>query len=146
MSAFLPKGGLKTFKNVEEILREFCVVRYYYYGKRKKHLIKSLKKDLLEFETRVKFIKLVLEDVTVLKQNEDNLFEYFESQEYYKKDDSYRYLTDTPVRSFTKDKLETLKKKISEIESEIDYVKNKSPKEMWLKELDEFMVEYKKGV
>ena len=145
MSAFLPKGGLKTFKNVEEMLREYCAVRYHYYGKRKKHLIKSLNNDLLEFQTRVKFIKLVLDDVTVLKQNEENLFEYFEKQEYYKKEDSYRYLTDTPVRSFTKDKLETLNKKILELENEIDYVKNKSPKEMWLKELDDFLVEYKKN-
>jgi DNA topoisomerase-2 len=144
LTAFGPKGGLHKYASVEDIMREYCDVRYYYYKKRKKYLLKSLNIDLQELTSRIRFIKHVLKDVTVLKQSEESLFEFFEENDYYKKEDSYRYLTDIPIRNFTKDKMEALKTKLKELESQIEYVQNTSATEMWQSDLDELEHEYEK--
>jgi len=142
LTAFTAKGGLKKYSDISEMLNEFCEVRLHYYGKRKKYLLESLQNTLAELKSKMKFIKKALDDITILKQTEDQLFEYFESESYYKKGDSYKYLTDTPVRNFTTDKVELLKKQINEIKEEIEYVTNTEPKDMWEKELSEFEKAY----
>lgn len=144
LTGFTSKLNLKTYKSIVEILNEFCEVRFMYYQKRKKYLLRDLNTKLQEINTKVNFIKKVLKDVSILKRDEEDLFMEFERLGYYKREDSYRYLTDIPVRNFTKDKLELLKKQVTSIESEIDYVTNKTPKEMWLSELDELLVSYNK--
>jgi DNA topoisomerase-2 len=144
LTAFGPKGGLFKYDNVYDIMNEFCDVRFYYYQKRKKHLLKSLNVDKMELESKIRFIKEVLVDIGLLKQTEELLFIYFEKNSYYKKDESYRYLTDLPVRSFTADKLEILNKRLVELIGEIAYVEKNSPEDFWRKELDEFLVAYEK--
>lgn len=144
LTAFGPKGGLFKYNKVEDMLREYCDVRFYYYNKRKKYLLKSLNVDLEEIKSKIRFIKEVLKDVNILKQPESELFEYFEQAEYYKKENSFKYLTDIPVRNFCVDKLESLKKKRDEIKEEINYVEATSPKDMWLKELKELEDAYLK--
>jgi DNA topoisomerase II len=144
MTAFNPKGGMKKYEGVNDILHTFCKVRYEFYHKRKKHLIQVLNEQLKELESKSRFISVVLEDFTILKQTEEDLFYYFDVEEYWKKDNSFKYLTDMPVRSFTSDKYEKLLKDIENIKTEIEYIQKKSPKEMWLNELDEFVKAYEK--
>nr|QBK87264.1 MAG: DNA topoisomerase II [Marseillevirus LCMAC201] len=144
MTAFTPKGGLKKYGSLNDILSTFCQVRFRYYQKRKKYLLAALKEKLCEFEAKSRFISEALEDFELLKQTEDQLFDYFEEQEYWKKEASYRYLTDMPVRTFTTDKYNELLEKIKEVKKEINYVKKKTPKQMWTIELEEFVNAYKK--
>ncbi len=144
MTAFTPTGGLKKYQTLDDILRTFCQVRFKYYLKRKKHLIVALKDKQRELEAKSQFISEALEDFDILKQTEELLFEYFEQQGYWKKDRSYKYLTDMPVRTFTADKYDELLEKIVEVKKEIDYVRKKTPKQMWTIELAEFVKAYKK--
>ncbi len=142
MTAFTPKGGLKKYESLDEILRVFCQVRYKYYKKRKKYLIIALKDKLLEHQTKARFIVEALDNFDILKQTEDELFDYFGDQEYWKKDDSYSYLTSMQVRTFTTDKYNELLKSIKAIKVEINYAKKRTSKEMWLRDLDEFVKAY----
>ena len=112
-----------------------------------------LKSRLAEQEAKARFIKEALEDFDLLKQSEDDLFEYFDAEGYWKKmtkdhdeeDTScYSYLTSMPVRTFTTDHYQKLLKSIEDIKSEIQYVKKKTPKQMWSVELDEFEKAYVK--
>nr|QBK88209.1 MAG: DNA topoisomerase II [Marseillevirus LCMAC202] len=144
MTAFTPKGGIKKYDTLDDILRTFCQVRFKYYLKRKKHLLIVLKDKLCELEAKSQFISEALDNFNILKQTEDQLFDYLEEQEYWKKDGSYKYLTDMPVRTFTTDKYSELLEKIKEVQREIEYVKKKTPKQMWTRELDEFVKAYKK--
>lgn len=146
LTAFGPKNNLLKYDRVQDMMREYCDVRFYYYKKRKRYLLKSLNIDLLELKSRLRFIKAVLKNVEILKQSEESLFEYFESKEYYKKDDSYRYLTDIPIRNFTEDKRDLLKKKVETTEKEIEDIEKTSETEMWIRDLDEFVVAYEKYV
>jgi DNA topoisomerase-2 len=144
MTAFMPSGGIKKYANLNDILHTFCQVRLEYYQKRKKHLITVLKEKLLELENKARFIKEILSNFNILKQTKAQLFDYLEKNDYWKKDGSYKYLTNIPVGACTKDKYNKLLAEIEEIKEEITYIKTTSPKQMWLRELDEFVDAYGK--
>ena len=48
------------------------------------------------------------------------------------------------IRSFSKQKLEELKKNISKLETELELVKSISEADMWINDLKEFEKEYEK--
>lgn len=176
MVAFNREGKIVRYATQSDILEEFCEVRLDYYKKRIARRITDLRAELPEIASKIKFIEEVLEDVELLKQTEEELFEYFHATgDYYCKkveinsrkqtisiedaDDSndsndgaissevargYKYLTDMPVRSMTVKKLAELKAKYQKIKDEIDYLEKAKPADIWIKELDEFVVEYKK--
>ena len=56
----------------------------------------------------------------------------------------FKYLLNMSIRSFSKQKLEELKKTISKLESELEIIKNISEVEMWENDLKEFEREYEK--
>ncbi len=81
-----------------------------------------LKDKLKELEAKSRFISEVLDDSVSLKQTENSLFVYFQQK---KRGESYRYLTDRPVRNFTDDKYQFLLQQIASVKKEIDYVQKK---------------------
>jgi len=143
MTAFTPKGGLKKYNTLAEILNTFCNVRYEFYKKRKEQLINKLKQDLIIAEMKVKFVDAVLQNFSILKQTEEELFKYLEKNGYHTFNNSYKYLTDMPIRYInTPKKCELLLQHVGEIKAELDYIEQKNEKEMWLSELAEFVNEY----
>jgi DNA topoisomerase II len=138
MVAFDGKCTLRKYENTVEILTEFCNVRYDFYVKRKKYLIKVYETEKLILESKAKFIKITIDKPNFLKQDEQDIFVYFENNNYYKKPiDNFKYLTDMPVRNFTADKYKALLAEIDKITEQIDYIKKKTPTQMWNDELDE---------
>jgi DNA topoisomerase-2 len=58
------------------------------------------------------------------------------------KSDDYDYLCNMNMWSLTKEKIEELKNKMNKIESEIAILKDKSPQDIWKKDLDDFVLAY----
>lgn len=146
LTAFKSSGGIRQYPSIDILLKSWCSVRYLFYKKRKKFTLSVLKEKLQEQQSKSKFISAVLKNVTLLKQKEDELFSYFEKNNYYKKNGEYRYLTDILVRNFTQDKYEVLMKQIEETKKEIQYIFKTPCHEMWLVEIDEFLKEYDKYI
>ena len=57
---------------------------------------------------------------------------------------SYRYLLDLKIRSFTKQKLEELKKEIDGFNQRIKDTEKTSEKQMWINDLNDFEIGYQK--
>ena len=55
-----------------------------------------------------------------------------------KKDDKFDYLLSMQARSFTKKKVDELEKEIEKVKAKIGTLKKKTEKVMWLEDLDEF--------
>lgn len=145
MTAFMPNGKLKRYKNVEEILEAFCELRLDHYEKRKMCILNDLKQQLPEIQAKADFIDAALQDFSLLKRTEAQLFDYFSEHEYYEKGDGkYNYLTSMQIRSFTADKYAQLIEKIQHIKQEYKKIKKTQPKDMWKSDLDELAIEYKK--
>nr|QBK89783.1 MAG: DNA topoisomerase II [Pithovirus LCPAC101] len=142
MYAFSPSEKIKLYRSPEEILSEFCKIRYGTYEKRKNYIIRSIEMELPELKSKSQFIREVRKDFTLLKQDEDKIFEYFESENYTKKDDKYNYLINMPIRLFTEKNYNNLLENVSKLESELEYVKNKSIKDTWMDELGDLEKAY----
>jgi DNA topoisomerase-2 len=65
-----------------------------------------------------------------------------QGRKYDKKDESYNYLLNLSVSSFTKDKLDSLNKDISKVEEDIKILENTTCKQLWLNDLEKFEQKY----
>jgi DNA topoisomerase-2 len=171
MCLFTDSFQLKKFNTPDEIIDSYCRVRYAYYIKRKvrqladlEHKIKFLgnKKRFLQEvrDGKIKLFEIVnnkrqsrktadlideLEERGYDKDAEEPEEEEEEEEE--KKttvDHGYDYLLRLQFRSITEEKINKLKKDIASFIEDRDELANTTEKEMWINDLEEFEVAYKK--
>ena len=84
------------------------------------------------------FIKSVLDDEIDLKKcNKEDIITILESNEkIVQKNNSYDYLLRIPVLNLTPNKMEELKNRIKSLKEEIDVLKEKTPKDVWIEDLE----------
>lgn len=152
------KKNLIKFKNIDDILLEFYKVRLYYYTKRKEYLIKKLENDLLLLNTKVKFIKEVISGKVIVNNKKKlDIFEQLEKRKYNKmldkelvtfdnKEGNYDFLINLQIYYLTKEKIEELEKLLEKLQMELDELKKKSDKDLWLEDLTIFEKEYKNHI
>ena len=164
------------FATPEDILKYFCRIRLPIYDKRKKYLLKLYDFNLKEASNRYNFVKAVVDKKLKMNQSDEKLEadmleiglekmtkrkgvnskedgdgevdgdgdDSSKSEGDMKK--SFEYLLSMPMRSMTAKKLEELKKKIDYFDDLIKTLKRKSARDLWLEDLDEFDVAYKKFI
>ena len=136
-------GVVKKFESVDQIIDEFCKIRYRYYVLRKESGLKQLKYECMVLENKRRFLKEVMDDDLVIhKKDEETVYKELEDRKYYKDDNGYRYLLSMQISSFTSTRLNELDKNIKNIKHEIDVLEKKSPSELWISDLKEFKSEY----
>jgi len=153
MVLFNKDGEITKYESVYDILNEFCKVRYDCYVKRKEYIINELSHQLMIVKNKMKFLVEVMDETLNIKdKDEDELYKDLDKRGYYKVTNSsdvetlssYGYLLNMNIRSFTKQKLESLQKEIDKIDSDLDRVKRTTPKDMWLNDLKDLEMEYNK--
>ena len=146
MVGFDAASKIKKYKKIADIVNDFCVTRLKLYEKRKQAQLAAARTRSKELKSKIEFIGRILGDIQIMKQSESQLFEYFErdSFDFYRKDDSYRYLTDIPIRSVTADKYEALKKELDKLRADYKLIKNTSEVDVWKHELTELERELNK--
>jgi DNA topoisomerase-2 len=136
MVLFNKDGVLQKFDTVMDIVKEWCPVRLDYYKKRRTYMLTRLKDELSLESNKMRFIKAVMEGDLVLNEREEEDIESdLEKNMYEKRDDSYRYLLNLPVRSFSKNKLVELQKNIDILTTQIKTMEATTPKSMWKSDL-----------
>ena len=143
MVLFTEPGVLHKFKSVNEILTKYCKKRFELYNKRKEYLLNKIREDLKYINCEKKFIKQVISKKLIIQMREEsNILKDMIKYKYHKKNDSFAYLLDMPMRRFSKNKIKELKSKISKLEKEYKDLENYQAKDMWLDELKEFIQLY----
>jgi DNA topoisomerase-2 len=131
------KGGLKTYKNVYEIINEFYEFRLEWYEKRRLSLINHLEKDLEVVINQIKFLELVINDKgKIFNKEEDELIKYLKDNGLKPKDSSYDYLLNIPFRKINKSNLDKYINESNKIKKEIKELKNKTNKDLWINDLE----------
>jgi DNA topoisomerase II len=151
MVMFNEKEQLRKY-DVDDIINSFCIVRYEYYAKRKKHIINSLEKDLKYIGNKARFIQEIIEKkLNIMNIDEEVVIKELEKRGYdreIKKDSEeeggYNYLLSLHVRTFTANKIKQLNNDIANIKDKLGNIKATSEKQMWLNDLKEFENEYEK--
>jgi DNA topoisomerase-2 len=137
---------IKKYGNVNDILREFYQVRLDAYTTRKNYYLDKYQKELDALKYKMKFIEDVLEDKIVInRKKRDEIVEQLVRKKYpQQNNDKYEYLLSMPIHSFTYEKIEDMKDKITNKEEEINLLESKTEKELWVDELEEFRAAYVK--
>jgi DNA topoisomerase-2 len=151
---FNADGKLTKYDTISDIIQDFYEYRLKMYEKRRAYYLLKLQNDLNIAKYKVKFIKdirgkiILLQDKStpeVIKQLEDKLYPKLtydhrdpESSK------SYQYLTSMGIMNLTVDKIKELEKDMEICQAKYDEYLNTSAKDIWIKELDEFLVAYDK--
>ena len=149
MVLFTPKGKLKKFKTVAEILDNFCKCRLVLYKKRKAFVIKGIEKELVVLRNKRKYLSDVMEgNLVIFKRPEKDIISDMEMMDFVKlvtakKEETYDYLLNLPNRSFTQNKLDILDKDIQSKETKLKTIQGKTPENIWMSELENLEQKYK---
>ena len=137
MHCFSSNGILRKYNAVNDIIKEFYDFRLEAYQKRKDNLIKSLKIKIQIENSKMKFISSVISNkIKLYKIDDDNLMKELNKLKLYKKDESYDYLLNIPLRGITKSKINELNNKISLLKKELAKISKLSSKDLWINDLN----------
>jgi DNA topoisomerase-2 len=164
MNLFDSKEKLKKYGSVEEIIDDYCVVRLEYYTKRKEYMIAALQKELMVLSNRARYITELLEDKIDLRRKTNKmLVELLKERKYDAMDENkhgdkhddhdntpgtggYKYLLKLPMDSVSEENVTKLLNEKQQKEKELSDLDSKSIQQLWIQDLDELDVEYKKFI
>jgi DNA topoisomerase-2 len=166
MVMFTEDGSIKRFGTVEEIIDQFCTVRYDYYVLRKQNNLKKLEANITLLGNKKRFLEEVLKGKIKLftkqgskkvARSTEDLVNELEEREYDKilkkenteddedsKDHGYNYLLGMQIRSITAEKINKLKNDLASVIERRDELAGTEEKDLWLDDLDKFVTEYTK--
>ncbi|KAH0559944.1 DNA topoisomerase 2 [Trichoglossum hirsutum] len=171
--AFDPEGRIHKYASVEDIMKEFYQTRLRFYQKRKAHQLSEMQKELEKLSNQARFVKMIIDGTLVvakkkktdlvaeLKQKHFKPFpkvkqavkgdeleplaekEEDTSDEMETEASAYDYLLGMAIWSLTKERVEKLLQQIGEKEEQVDAFLKLSPKDLWTKDLDDFIAEWR---
>jgi len=152
MHLYGPEGHIKHYNTVEDIIRDYYKIRLALYSDRKAHQLAIIEHQLKLISYKVKFILLVVNkklEINNKKRSdiEEQLVKAQFPQLARSKDDdkiSYDYLLTMPIYNLTMEKINELKQQEQDKETEYNTLNSKSPKDIWISELDILESEYNK--
>lgn len=156
MCLFDKEGHIRRYPDVYAIINAFYKVRLSYYVKRKDYKLKELKYDYDVAQARIRFIEGVVDKtINVLNVEESKITEQLESLEFPKfvkvqyeitptGTPSYDYLLTMPIRTLTTAKISALKSERDNRWAQYEALLTKTPKSIWMDDLNEFLAVYKK--
>lgn len=147
MHLFDANDKLKKYDKVGEIIDGYFVTRLEMYEQRKQYLIDALQKQMVILTNKSRYIKEVLEGtIDLRKKKREQVVDMLRNKNYYSKPDEedYKYLVKLPMDSVTEENVESLEKERKQKADELELVKNKPVRQMWLDELEVLEKEYVK--
>ncbi|KAF1977580.1 type II DNA topoisomerase [Bimuria novae-zelandiae CBS 107.79] len=169
--AFDSQGRIHKYASVLDIMEEFYHIRLRYYEKRKAHQLEQLNKELIKMTNQARFIQMIIDGkLIVSKKKKAVLVEELRKlgftpfpkvadaktageQEDAQDDEEsardaaigasdYDYLLGMAIWSLTQERVEKLQRQIGEKEEEIDALQKLTPRDIWTRDLDDFVAEW----
>lgn len=144
MHTFLNNKIVK-WESAENILNTWFDIRLDYYAKRKQKHTVFLEKQLDKQLNVYAFIDAIIkEELIINKKTKDQIVSQLNKMQFDMFEDSYDYLLNIAVYSFSKEKLDSLKEDILTKKQNLKTYKALEPGDIWSQELDELRSELKK--
>ncbi|KAH6996361.1 DNA topoisomerase [Ilyonectria sp. MPI-CAGE-AT-0026] len=166
--AFDSRGRIRKYEKVEEILEEYYGHRLDMYLQRKKYWLGVYHADYRKLKNQARFIKEIIDGELIVGRKKKSLlveelrerkYEAFPPGKEKKSNDDeeeaeeevdavdggardYDYLLSMPIWSLTAERLEKLKDAIAKKKTEHDDLLALNEKDLWCRDLDEFMAEW----
>jgi DNA topoisomerase-2 len=151
MVLFTEEGRIKKFKNIEEIISHFCVVRMRMYERRKQYMLNALVAKITTLDNKQRFLSEVMTgDISMMYGNasreEEDIVSDLKNREYDEGENGYDYLLRMQIRSFTKKNVDKIINELNTLNKERDLLFDTSPKTLWIADLNKFSAAYVKWV
>ena len=150
MHLYNNKGIICKYDTVEDIMKEFYLIRLVFYTKRKEYMLKSMQKELDIFQSKTRFIEEFISGETNILHKEDEEIEEMLLEKNYPKFGyeeselvSYDYLLNMKIKSLTKKKIEELKKLHDNKLAVYNELMGKTEKDLWREDLMKFLDVYR---
>lgn len=138
MNLFDANGKIKKYNNVYEIIDDFFEIRLEYYKRRKQFQIEEIKSEIKILQNKMKFLKFVIDGSIVINKRSRSMVEKdIDHHKLEKIDDSYNYLLNMSIMSFTKDRLQELREEYNKIREKLKELEQTPEENIWLSELTE---------
>lgn len=137
MYVFNENNEIVKMETPEEIIYHFWRIRNDYYNKRKEYLVNKLKHELDIISNKIRFVNDIMdENVIVFKKKLTDIRDQLTNKDYKLINDSYDYLTDMKIHTFSEDTLSTLNNKCAAVTKEYTNVSKMKLKDFWLQDLN----------
>jgi DNA topoisomerase-2 len=141
MHLFDAQEKLKKYDHVEEIIDDYYETRLALYDKRKQHLLTLLEKERQVLSNKMRYIELTLAGTIDLRnQSKEKIHSLMISLSFQEEDS--KYLIKMPMDSVSHENVSKLRQEYEHKEAEVKEIIASTPASMWLRELDEWEVEY----
>lgn len=129
-------GKLKVFNQAEDIIPYFCEFRLKWYDKRKEYIINKLQQELLVLSNKARFIKSIIDKkLKVNNVPKAEVVAWLADNKFDKMNGNFDYLTNMAIYNLTKEKYEELLKQKEAKVKELDEMKKRVPKDMYMEDL-----------
>jgi DNA gyrase/topoisomerase IV subunit B len=123
---------LTKYDTVYDILKDFYKIRLKYYSERRLYMITTLQAELKVLDNKCRFIKMYIDNPSCINnKNKTEIYNTLEKCKFDKIDNEYDYLMNLKLWNLSKEKIETLLATKKKIETDLEYLNNKTPKELW---------------
>ena len=142
MYLFDKNNQIRKFKSAEEIIEYWYDIRYDFYGKRKANMIAVFEKEVSVIQNRVRFIREVIaKNIDILGIKKVALEQKLKQMKFDTIEGSFDYLIDMKIRTLTFEKASELEALLKQKLGELDILKTRTVKTMWLEDLSAIMIE-----
>lgn len=138
------ENKIKEYQSPKEIMSDYIQVKLEYVQKRKDYILNELNSKLDLMNSRFKFISAVVNDELVLsKRKKDDIILDIDSLNVTRDGTGtsrYDYLLRMSISSLTKEELDKLKLMIEEVQTNMNNLNKKSPKDIWLEDINRLKI------
>jgi DNA topoisomerase-2 len=139
MHVFDENCKIRKMNCPEEIIFRFYRVRKEHYRKRKVYLVDKLEKSLSILESKIRFIRMVMNDtITIFRKKKEDIIAQLEKHNFLKigsNEDVYCYLLEMKIHVFTEEKIKELEQLIDKERKSLTMLKTLTISTMWKSEL-----------
>lgn len=136
MYLFNPNLILTKYATPYDIFMEFYNIRLTFYEKRRLYMIEKIENELSILKSKIRFIDEYINNILdINKKSKVYTIELLEKRKYYKMNDSYDYLINMPIVSFTSDKITELTMQHDKKQKELNHYQTNTDKQLWIQDL-----------
>ena len=133
---------ITSVSDPNQILKEFCEVRLDCYKDRREYQINSLQREIENVSVKMRFIlEFISGKIKISNKKKAEIVEQLEAGGYpvSPTEKDYMYLLRMPMYNLTQEKIEELREKRENLESELSFMQGITPGKMWITELDKIV-------
>lgn len=136
-------GQIQKYETVDDIMLEYYAMRLVYYQKRMDFMLGDLQHQIDVAQSKLRFVSdIINKNIDLTNKTKSEIEAGLYIKEYLPVDGNYEYLLRMPLYTLSQDNVAELKKHVNILEQQYQEMNDKTPKQIWLEELELLEKEY----